>query len=151
MIQIEHDQARNGQPILRAVDPDGRKVLLHSRYDPEREAQQWCDQLECKERDVILLYGLGLGYHVKPLLSRQNRPIFAVEPNSEVIDISRKLNPSFFDGGDVQVVTDWEEFKSASSQRQRNNFSVISGSVVGQDPPLLALGCRKQWPVSRSL
>ena len=35
--------------------------------------------------------------------------------------------------------------------RQRNNFSVISGSVVGQDPPLLALGCRKQWPVSRSL
>ncbi len=34
---------------------------------------------------------------------------------------------------------------------QRNNFSVISGSVVGQDPPLLALGCRKQWPVSRSL
>ncbi len=116
MIQIEHDQARNGQPILRAVDPDGRKVLLHSRYDPEREAQQWCDQLECKERDVILLYGLGLGYHVKPLLSRQNRPIFAVEPNSEVIDISRKLNPSFFDGGDVQVVTDWEEFKSAYTQ-----------------------------------
>ena len=36
-------------------------------------------------------------------------------------------------------------------RRQRNNFSVISGSVVGQDPPLLALGCRKQWPVSRSL
>ena len=70
----------------------------------------------CTERDVILLYGLGLGYHVKPLLSRQNRPIFAVEPNSEVIDISRKLNPSFFDGGDVQVVTDWEEFKSAYTQ-----------------------------------
>ena len=37
------------------------------------------------------------------------------------------------------------------AMRQRNNFSVISGSVVGQDPPLLALGCRKQWPVSRSL
>ena len=36
MIQIEHDQAQNGQPILRAVAPGGRKVLLHSRYDPER-------------------------------------------------------------------------------------------------------------------
>ena len=116
MIQIEHDQAQNGQPILRAVDPDGRKILLHSRYDPERETQQWCDQLECKERDVIVLYGLGLGYHVSPLLSRQNRPIFAVEPNAEVIDMSRKLNPAFFDDGDIHVVSNWEEFKSAYLQ-----------------------------------
>ncbi len=46
-----------------------------------------------------------------------------------------------------------DEFATHSGHlyRQRNNFSVISGSVVGQDPPLLALGCRKQWPVSRSL
>ena len=116
MIQIEHDRAQNGQPILRAVDPDGRKVLLHSRYDPEREAQQWCDQLECKDRDVIVLYGLGLGYHVRRLLSRKSRPIFAIEPNSEVIDMSRKLNPAFFDDGDIHVVTDWEEFKSIYCQ-----------------------------------
>ena len=116
MIQIEHDQAQNGQPILRAVAPGGRKVLLHSRYDPEREAQQWCDQLECKDRDVIVLYGLGLGYHVKRLLSRKSRPIFAIEPNSEVIDMSRKLNPAFFEDADIHVVTNWEEFKSIYSQ-----------------------------------
>ena len=35
--------------------------------------------------------------------------------------------------------------------RQRNNFSVISRWVVGQNPPLLALGSRKPWSVSCSL
>ena len=72
----------------------------------------------------------------------------ALEEENQSVEGMIKLNEAL---KTLQIMGQVLRNFPGSLEGQRNNFSVISGSVVGQDPPLLALGCRKQWPVSRSL
>ena len=100
--------------------------------------------------DIYFLgFPYGLGMEVKtdfnagfplPLVKKAVVSALGLEDGPMLLDGN---NNAGFSGG--PGCSSWDQ------RGQRNNFSVISGSVVGQDPPLLALGCRKQWPVSRSL
>jgi hypothetical protein len=70
--------AKIGAPTLQVVLSDGRKRFLHSPYDPQEEAQRWAVLQEFGPRDIVVVFGIGLGYHVRelvPLLSPTNRLI----------------------------------------------------------------------------
>ena len=70
--------AKSGAPTLQVVLSDGRKRFLHSPYDPQEEAQRWAVLQEFGPRDIVVVFGIGLGYHVRelvPLLSPTNRLI----------------------------------------------------------------------------
>lgn len=47
------------------------QVLLHSKYYPEREAINFIERNKEKilKKDIIVIYGIALGYHLKVLLS----------------------------------------------------------------------------------
>ncbi len=55
--------ASSGQPT-----PRFESTLLHSSYDPEKEAHQFAEKL--KPGACICLYGFGLGYHLKTILDK---------------------------------------------------------------------------------
>ncbi|HJT18923.1 MAG TPA: glycosyltransferase [Nitrospira sp.] len=61
---LEIEPARSGPPTARA---QGR--LLHSAYDPLKEATTWSEaqRSSCRDEEVILILGLGLLYHVETL------------------------------------------------------------------------------------
>lgn len=67
--KIEQLSSKNGLPILQ-VEHEGRKLFIHSKYDPVKEADQILSKY--KERidqfNHILFYGVGLGYHVKSFM-----------------------------------------------------------------------------------
>ncbi len=78
--QIEVATAKNGQPVLRV-----RGNALHSLYNPTREGEGWAQSLEEESRGKpVVVFGLGLGYHILPLLAR-GREVTVVEPSVEVI------------------------------------------------------------------
>lgn len=56
------------------------QVLLHSRYDPEREAQRLIDSAGLDPKRPVLVVGLGLGYHVLEL-ARRGFEAAVVEPD----------------------------------------------------------------------
>jgi len=66
----------------------GRWIYLHSRYNPEEEARRWVTrQADMIERhDVLLVYGVGLGYHVKELIRQfPDKKLFLYEPSPDVL------------------------------------------------------------------
>lgn len=56
---------REGLPTLKWGN-----LFLHSRYQPEQEAQRLIDSAGLDPERPVLVVGLGLGYHVQELLAR---------------------------------------------------------------------------------
>lgn len=46
----------------------GKKLLLYSKYDPNRDSKAFADKVYEESVDNYLIYGLGLAYHVDALL-----------------------------------------------------------------------------------
>ncbi|QTN00389.1 DUF115 domain-containing protein [Sediminibacillus dalangtanensis] len=64
-------KSRTGQPSLEILSKTGM-VSIHSKYDPEKEAQRL---IEKYEKDIhqykqVFFYGVGMGYHVKAFMER---------------------------------------------------------------------------------
>jgi hypothetical protein len=64
------DKAKNGEWTIKAGtnEPDIR--YLHSRFDPSREAQLFIDNINCENKEILFLFGLGLGYHLVRLAAK---------------------------------------------------------------------------------
>lgn len=85
---IELFETKNGQYTLQ-VHQKGRKLLLHSKYDPIKEAErlveQYADNIDGYEH--VFFYGIGLGYHVESFLNQFPDLSFTLyEPNPYVFN-----------------------------------------------------------------
>ncbi len=69
-------------------------VHLHSVYNPEREAKAFVGKHlnELKDKNTLLLLGLGFGYHLEEIINTmepfhgENYKIFVIEPCQELFD-----------------------------------------------------------------
>ncbi|NFO04374.1 motility associated factor glycosyltransferase family protein [Clostridium botulinum] len=79
--KIEKVNSKNGMSNL-IID---NEFWIHSRYNPQNEAEKWIDNINIKDEDTIITIGLGLGYYLDPLFNRyKDKKIIIVEPNIEV-------------------------------------------------------------------
>ncbi len=65
-IQYEVIHGEGKDPSL-LVETGGRKVPLHSRRNPRREADLLRDEFEKARGGAVIVLGVGLGYHLVPL------------------------------------------------------------------------------------
>ncbi len=87
--EITVETARSGLPTLRGR-AGGREIWLHSRYDPREEARLWAAAVEAPQRGLLVVLGVGLGYHVEQLAERFPRArILAVEATRELCELAR--------------------------------------------------------------
>lgn len=90
------EPSRAGNPTLK-LDIAGKTQYIHSKYDPEKEAERLMSQLEGVENSKhILFIGCGLGYHIQKFTEQYPNMKFSIyEPNEEVLVSylsNRKLN-----------------------------------------------------------
>jgi len=71
-------EGRGGAPTLRAG-----QVYLHSRYNPEQEAERLVESAGLDPKRPVVVLGLGLGYHVRTLEER-GFEVLVVEPDAAV-------------------------------------------------------------------
>ncbi|WP_312470767.1 6-hydroxymethylpterin diphosphokinase MptE-like protein [Neobacillus sp.] len=80
------ENSKKGLPTLK-LNINEKTLYLHSKYDPVTEAERLIIQL--KEMDKykhILFIGVGLGYHIKAMLSEYPEMKFSIfEPNLDVL------------------------------------------------------------------
>ncbi|CAA9392274.1 MAG: Motility accessory factor [uncultured Phycisphaerae bacterium] len=62
--------SKAGPPTVAAELPDGRRLFLHSRYDPAAEAERLVRGIDVAGPLVFHVFGFGLGYHVDALRAR---------------------------------------------------------------------------------
>ena len=68
---VEYEKGNLGKPTL-SVTLDGKKIYLHSNYDPQYEAERMIENYDGKvhEYEHVLFYGIGLGLHVQEFMRK---------------------------------------------------------------------------------
>ncbi|SHE63011.1 Uncharacterized conserved protein [Caldanaerobius fijiensis DSM 17918] len=96
MNSFEIVKAKDGNDTLIVIS-DNKRYFLHSSYYPVREAQEWASRIEFGEESIILVYGIGLGYHINYLSERlsTNNRLILVEPSKEIFEYA--LNNGYYD------------------------------------------------------
>jgi hypothetical protein len=135
---LELQPSKSGPPTASVVTSDGRRIYLHSRYDPVREAAEFCKTLEKPDAACIVLCGLGLGYHVKALFEiyGDESSILIGEPDLVTIktalertDLSKELST-----GRIEFITDLE--KAALHERLQRHFTLLMLGTLFAVPPV---------------
>lgn len=111
---IEIIETKTSYPTIRY-----NNLYLHSKYDPINEAVRIIEPYkELLKEDIILIYGIGLGYHIEECLkeSNDNSKIIVFELNEKLIDICKKYNSLIFENKRVKIV----------SSKQRDFYKIFS-------------------------
>ncbi|MGL4452589.1 MAG: 6-hydroxymethylpterin diphosphokinase MptE-like protein [Sarcina sp.] len=85
MISVE--KTKNGLETLKY-----NKKYLHSKYDPLKEAKTFIESKKnLLEKDIAVVLGSGLGYHINEILNRgYNGKIIVFEYSSEILSLAKK-------------------------------------------------------------
>lgn len=85
-------ETKIGMPTIQVINVDSdhlrsEKFLIHSKYDPYKAECSFAEKnadLDCKN---LIIYGLGLGYHIELLLERllEGQRLFIIEANMEIV------------------------------------------------------------------
>jgi hypothetical protein len=62
--------SKTGNPVPCVDTGDGRKLFVHSKMDPLREAERFISEIDTADKDLIIILGFGFGYHCGLLLKK---------------------------------------------------------------------------------
>lgn len=82
----EIEETRSSNNTI-SIMKENKKVYLHSKYNPLREAETIVNALkDIDENTNIIFYGTGLGYHIKSILEKfKNINYYIYEPIPELL------------------------------------------------------------------
>ena len=68
----------------------GREFLLNSRFAPVKEAERFAGENYNQEAPCFILYGFGLGYHVREFLKcmTKNQRLHIIDLNPDILKIA---------------------------------------------------------------
>lgn len=96
----ELEKAKNGNYTLKY---DGK--YIHSKYNPIKEAEQFINSnMELLQKDKIVVYGIGLGYHINEILKNTKGIIYLFEWNTKLIQYCEKVNKNIFENNSVRLI-----------------------------------------------
>jgi hypothetical protein len=84
---IESFESKTGDPVPCFIQGEGRKLFIHSRVDPVREAERFIQEIDITGRDLIVVLGSGFGYHVEEILKKTGNEnnILVIEKNPLIL------------------------------------------------------------------
>lgn len=108
---------------------------IHSKYDPVSEAIKFAEgNSELLKNNTVVLYGIGLGYHIKEIEKRLNKNsiLYVFDYNKELVEYCKKVNGDIFRLNNVIVVGGNDEnfFKKLSSALNKANNIIIHKSSL---------------------
>jgi len=98
---LDIEKTRDGLYTYRYCIDDNKKVFIHSKYNIKNEINTILDNIDFNKDAVYIVFGLGLGYHIKELQRRISKQsfIFVIEKNWDIVstylhkeDITEILN-----------------------------------------------------------
>jgi len=76
---------RRKDPTLRVTQND-KKITLHSAFEPQKEAVAWAEAVHKKSNAMYVVFGFGLGYHIRELkkIIDNESTIIVIEPEYDI-------------------------------------------------------------------
>ncbi|KGM92777.1 hypothetical protein Z968_13210 [Clostridium novyi A str. 4552] len=80
---------------------------IHSKYDPIKESSILIDKYEnLVKKSVVVVYGIGLGYHIDEILLRNPKAkIYVFDGNKELINVCKKENHVLFENYNIKIIS----------------------------------------------
>lgn len=88
-MQIKKD--KKGNITLELINAN-KKFYLHSKYDVYKEAQRFAKNFSEKSKDINILYGFGLGYHINEILNslKDNQKLYILELRTDIFNFAKE-------------------------------------------------------------
>ena len=137
---LEVQAARTGRPSLIWRAKQG-EISLHSRFDPEKEGAGLARGLEDATDRVLVVLGLGLGYHLMSALENlpPETPVVAVEAEVAVFKAAVQtmdLTP-ILDRPNLELLVGADPAEVLRAVNQRREEAGRSGLTIFCHPPSL--------------
>ncbi|MBI4683424.1 MAG: glycosyltransferase [Nitrospirae bacterium] len=125
-------KARSGSFTLRVTGEDGAVKTLHSIYDPEAEAKRLVRAFAFDGRGILVVLGLGLGYHVDELAREfPHTEIIVIEPVMEIYEIAKEHGPAISDRVKLLAGLSSEEaLREITRYQMKDGISPVSVFVL---------------------
>ncbi|EKQ51097.1 MULTISPECIES: 6-hydroxymethylpterin diphosphokinase MptE-like protein [unclassified Clostridium] len=84
-----------------------KNKYIHSKYDPSKEGEQFAKgNIELINKQISVLYGLGLGYHIYEIgkIISENSVLYVFEYNEELINYCKEINPQIFHYENIKII-----------------------------------------------
>lgn len=114
-MQFKLVTTKNGQHCVE-ISAEGKLYYIHSRYNPEREADRWVSNLEVSN-DVskIIVVGMGGGHHIRSLIQKYpeakieiwdfNTLFYSwIRSTGEIEDVLCNKNINYFSSEDLKAI-----------------------------------------------
>ncbi len=131
--------SKRGAPFLQV-----KGQRLHSTYDPVKEGTEWAKAQEVGDREPVVIYGLGLGYHVLPFL-QGDREVWVVEPSAPVARLALEHQDLslLWDRGGLRLGRDFKDLPRwahllaypASRRLHPSLYQRLAAYLAGEDGP----------------
>ena len=81
---IDVVESRSGHPVPSVLSGDGKKLFVHSRIDPFREAERMAGEIDFRSKDLIVIFGFGFAYHCEAILDKCGKDIFVLVVEKDI-------------------------------------------------------------------
>ena len=90
---FETEISKSGLLTISVLRDDKRRYI-HSKYDPEKEAELFAETLDIQKKSIIICFGLGLGYYAMAMLKHlgSDGELHIIEPMEEVLYFYASMN-----------------------------------------------------------
>jgi hypothetical protein len=123
---LEIEKAKKSSFYTLVLYEDGKKVYIHSKYDPIKEAFSKVSGVP--RSDVYIVFGLGLGYHILELRKRfSDSEILVFEPSLHIYKMYKKYGVKL---DNVKIFINKEEFLSYFSTKRIVDFFILKLSSL---------------------
>lgn len=128
------EPTRSGAWTVKMETPDGRMTHLHSRYDPESEANRFIGSILIEDKFCFVVSGLGLGYHVRSLFDRLRGDAFIIctEPSIPLIGAALACNDlaDLIESGRFILLTDCDKARLHERLKDRGTLMMLGAQFV---------------------
>ncbi|MCI1477730.1 MAG: DUF115 domain-containing protein [Clostridium beijerinckii] len=101
MIKLE--KSKSGQFTLKY-----NNKYIHSKYDPVKESEQFIkSKTDIIEKDTILIYGIGLGYHINLLINYidDDQKVYVFDYNNNLVQKCKSVYNEIFNHPNITIIT----------------------------------------------
>ncbi len=99
---------QSGEKNLQVLGEGGKWITCYSHRDISHEIALFSKNVEIPEEHIIILLGLGLGYHLKEISNKTDQPIVVVEREEDVFKAALSMEgmSDVLDNPNVFLVTE---------------------------------------------
>lgn len=86
-LKLAHIEAKNGSGTF-SIEREGRRIFIHSKYNPQAEAEKAVSELRKTDKAIFVLFGIGYGYFARALLDscQEKNKLIIFEGNPQILD-----------------------------------------------------------------